>query len=213
MNEDSINGGGVGRNPEQNERARDQRREQIMEVALGLFATRGLGSTKISDIARGAKISQGLLYHYFDSKEAIYVALIREAFERMNQAARDLAGTTMTPREKIESAIEQLLAEVEENERFAHHVLLIAQAGISDGLPAGAPELIGRHQDVPYRVVAGILAEGQAAGVVRDHDAADLSVLFWSIIRGLALYRATRGRVFDRGGAELLKSVFLKDGE
>lgn len=201
----------MGRNPKQNERARDERREQIMAIALSLFATRGLGSTKISDIARGASISQGLLYHYFDSKEAIYVALIREAFERMNQAARELAGTTMTPREKIETAIEQLLADVEEDERFAHHVLLIAQAGISDGLPAEVKELIERHQDIPYQVVTGILAEGQTQGVVKDHDAADLSVLFWSIIRGLALYRATRGRVFDGGGAELLKSVFLKD--
>jgi AcrR family transcriptional regulator len=201
----------MGRNPEQNERTRDERREQILEVALRLFATRGLGSTKISDIARGAGISQGLLYHYFESKEAMYVELIREAFQRMNQAARELAGTTLTSREKIETAIERLLADVEENERFAHHVLLIAQAGLSDGVPPGAQELIERQQGIPYQVMTGILAEGQADGVVKDYDAGDLSVLFWSIIRGLALYRATRGRVFDGSGAALLRSTFLTD--
>lgn len=201
----------MGRNPEQNERMRDERREQIMASALSLFATRGLGSTKISDIANAAGISQGLLYHYFASKEAIYVELIRESFERMNAAATGLAGSSMTPREKMENAIEGLLAEVEENEQFAHHVLLIAQAGISDGLPADVGQLIMQNQDIPYRVVTGILAEGQVEGSVKDADAADLSVLFWSIIRGLALYRATRGGVFERSGSELLKSVFLTE--
>lgn len=203
----------MGRNPQQNERMRDERRDQIMDAALRLFATRGLGTTRISDIAREAGISQGLLYHYFASKEAIYVELIREAFERMNAAASGLAAMSLSPREKIERALEQLLSEIEENERFAHHVLLIAQAGVSDGLPEEVTEVIRRHQDVPYEVVTGILKAGQEDGSVKESDARDLSVLFWSIVRGLALYSATRGRVFERGGAELLKGVFLKDDQ
>jgi AcrR family transcriptional regulator len=201
----------MGRNPEQNERARDERREQIMAVALSLFATRGLGSAKISDIAREAGISQGLVYHYFVSKEAIYIEIIREAFERMNVAAKELARMSLSPREKIGRALEQLLAEIEENERFAHHVLLIAQAGVSDGLPEEVAEVIEQHQDVPYEVIRGILRAGQEDGSVKAHDAGDLAVLFWSIVRGLALYRATRGRVFERGGAELLTGVFVEN--
>jgi hypothetical protein len=62
-------------------------------------------------------------------------------------------------------------------------------------VPPEAKELLDRHQEIPYQVMTGILAEG----------------LFWSIIRGLALYRATRRRVFARGGAALLKSVFPTD--
>jgi AcrR family transcriptional regulator len=203
----------MGRNAQLNERMRDERREQIMDAALRLFATRGLGTTKITDIARAAGISQGLLYHYFASKEAIYTELIGEAFERMNAAATALAATDLGAREKLERALEGLFTEIEENERFAHHVLLIAQAGLSDGLPAEARAVIQRNQDVPYRVVAGMLEAGQAEGSVKGHDAADLAVLFWSMVRGLSLYRATRGRVFDRSGAELLKSVFLTEDE
>jgi AcrR family transcriptional regulator len=201
----------MGRNPERNERARDERREQIVAAALRLFATRGLGSTRIGDIAREAGMSQGLLYHYFASKEAIYAELIRQAFERMNAAARGLANLSISPVDKIELALERLLAEVEENEQFGHHVLLIAQAGVSDGLPEEAREVIQRNQDVPYDVVSAILRAGQKEGSVREHHARDLAVLFWSIVRGLALYRATRGRVFEDSGAELLKAVFLKE--
>ena len=59
------------------ERARLRYRE-----AAALFAERGLGATKITDIAEAAGISQGLLYHYYPSKEAIYVELIRAALVR-----------------------------------------------------------------------------------------------------------------------------------
>jgi len=67
---------------------REERRTQILEHALILFATKGLAATKISDIAEASGIAQGLLYHYFPSKEAIYVELIRKAFDGMSEAAR-----------------------------------------------------------------------------------------------------------------------------
>jgi TetR/AcrR family transcriptional regulator len=201
----------MGRNPEQNERARAEREKQILDAALRLFATRGLGTTRITDIAREAGISQGLVYHYFDSKESIYVELIGGAFQRLEEAGWGLAVAGATAREQVALALERLLADVERDERFAHHVLLIAQAGISDGVPEEAKAVIRRHQDGPYDVMAEVFSAGQREGSVRAHDVHDLAVLFWSIIRGLALYRAGRGRVFGRSGADLLKEVFLKD--
>jgi TetR/AcrR family transcriptional regulator len=35
-------------------------------------------------------MSQGLFYHYFTSKEEIFVEIVRHAFDRMNTAAREL---------------------------------------------------------------------------------------------------------------------------
>lgn len=50
---------------------KDARRKQIMEQTLGLFATKGYFNTSISDIAKKTKISKGLLYNYFGSKEEL----------------------------------------------------------------------------------------------------------------------------------------------
>lgn len=60
-------------------------------------------------------------------------------------------------------------------------------------------------------MIGGILAAGQVDGAVQEYDAGDRSVLFRSIIKGLALHRATRGRVVGRSRAELLEAVFLED--
>jgi AcrR family transcriptional regulator len=59
------------RTPEQYEQIREEKRKQIMDVALRLFAMEGYHATSISKIASEAGISKGLMYNYFDSKEAL----------------------------------------------------------------------------------------------------------------------------------------------
>ena len=58
-----------------------QRREQFLQVALELFAEQGFEETSIKDLARCAHVTEGLLYHYFRSKEELLFAVIeRESF-------------------------------------------------------------------------------------------------------------------------------------
>jgi AcrR family transcriptional regulator len=54
----------------------EERRRQILETALNVFGTRGFQGTSIKDIAKAAGISQGLMYHYFASKEELLKAII-----------------------------------------------------------------------------------------------------------------------------------------
>jgi len=71
------------RTKEQFETIREGRRDQILQVALELFANDGI-QTPISRIAKQAGISKGLMYNYFESKDALLreVALsgLREIF-------------------------------------------------------------------------------------------------------------------------------------
>jgi AcrR family transcriptional regulator len=64
------------RNKEDNEIIRERRKAHILEVALNLFARIGYDSTTISKIATKAKISKGLMYNYFNSKEDLLKSLI-----------------------------------------------------------------------------------------------------------------------------------------
>ncbi len=64
------------RTPEQFEEIRESRRTQIMEAALKLFALEGYGHVSISRLASEASISKGLMYNYFESKEALLAAII-----------------------------------------------------------------------------------------------------------------------------------------
>jgi len=67
----------------QNENIRRQKSEHIMSMALELFAEHGYHATSISDIAKNAKISKGLLYNYFESKEELLKTIISDGFEKI----------------------------------------------------------------------------------------------------------------------------------
>jgi AcrR family transcriptional regulator len=57
----------------------DVRRRQLLDLALELFAQHSYDELSIDDIAKRAGVSKGLLYHYFPSKRAFYVAAVEEA--------------------------------------------------------------------------------------------------------------------------------------
>ena len=69
------------------ERMREEKIVLIMDVALELFARRGFHATTIHHIARHAGISNGLIYNYFESKEALQKAII---YKYVNEVYRYL---------------------------------------------------------------------------------------------------------------------------
>lgn len=58
--------------------AKDKRRAQLLDAALGEFFEKGFSAARMDDIARRAHLSKGTLYLYFDSKRAMFLELIEE---------------------------------------------------------------------------------------------------------------------------------------
>ncbi|MEI7491705.1 MAG: TetR/AcrR family transcriptional regulator [Bacteroidota bacterium] len=71
------------RTSEQFEEIRDTKRRQILYAAIECFATSGYHSVSISDLAKHAGISKGLMYNYFSSKEELLKTIFREVMEEM----------------------------------------------------------------------------------------------------------------------------------
>jgi len=65
------------RQAQHNEQIRTQRKRQIVEAALTLFAELGYDNASISEIAEKAGISKGLIYNYFRSKEDLLLEVIQ----------------------------------------------------------------------------------------------------------------------------------------
>lgn len=73
------------RTPEQFEKLRKEKRSQIMDAALELFANEGYHNTSISKIAQKAGISKGLMYNYFKSKEELVSSIIDNGIEVLEE--------------------------------------------------------------------------------------------------------------------------------
>lgn len=60
------------------ERRKDARPGELASAALELFVERGFAATRLDDVAKRAGVSKGTLYLYFDSKDDLFKAVIRE---------------------------------------------------------------------------------------------------------------------------------------
>lgn len=63
------------------DRQAEERRGQLLDAALALFAQRGFDNATIKELSESAGVAQGLVYHYFRSKEALLFAVLeRQSF-------------------------------------------------------------------------------------------------------------------------------------
>jgi TetR/AcrR family transcriptional regulator, fatty acid metabolism regulator protein len=67
---------------------RDERRDQILDAALTVFARKGFHETSIADICVGARIARGTLYQYFTDKRDVLAALVDRIVIRVLDAVQ-----------------------------------------------------------------------------------------------------------------------------
>jgi AcrR family transcriptional regulator len=210
LNKHSINNN-MPRSKEANQKVKDERREQILAAALELFATKGLAATKISDISTKTGMSQGLIYHYYKSKEEVFVWLIGDAMEKMNSAALELEKMPVSAKEKIVIATEALLKGFDQKDYTAHYYFLITQTALSESFPQEAKEIVKTQNNVKYDVITRIFEEGQKDGTIKDFYPKEMAILFFSSINGLALNKAIYGSSFKMPDKNIFLSMFLKE--
>ena len=61
----------------------DDKPRRILDAAVRVFAAQGYDSSRVGDVAKEAGVAYGLVYHYYESKEAVLEAVFREAWGRL----------------------------------------------------------------------------------------------------------------------------------
>ena len=104
------------------------KRRQILDGARRVFLADGFDGASMNDIARVAGVSKGTLYVYFDSKESLFEALIRE--DRKQQAERlVIPEGAADPRAPLAAFGRDLLALMTQPEMLAQVRIVIAATG------------------------------------------------------------------------------------
>ncbi|MGE5549691.1 MAG: TetR/AcrR family transcriptional regulator [Bacteroidota bacterium] len=172
------------RNEAENERIRDERREAILQAAVKAFTKWGYTSTKIADIAAEAGISHGLVYHYFQSKDQIFGALVDLAMQVALQTTRGAAEQPGTPWDRIAGMVETMVM----GARYGpEYYSLVQQAFASEAVPEAIRRTAWEQGRLCQEAMAKVIAEGQAAGQVVPGDPRQLAALVYAFVQGLAL--------------------------
>jgi len=81
--------------------SQEERRRQILDAAVRTFAQKGYHACRVSDIAEEAGVAYGLVYHYFESKEAVLESIFRDTWGMMLEAIKAVEDTERSPREQL----------------------------------------------------------------------------------------------------------------
>lgn len=84
------------------EEKNQQTKRRIMESALAEFSAQGYGGSSINTICAAQDISKGIVYHYFETKDVLFLACVRECFQRLTEYIRE----NMPSRDDAEGSLE-----------------------------------------------------------------------------------------------------------
>lgn len=83
-------------------------KDRIMVVAAEEFASRGYDGARIDEIVRRGKINKNLIYYYFGSKEALFVAVLEAAYLKLRYQQDALKLDDIEPKKAIEKLVVEL---------------------------------------------------------------------------------------------------------
>ena len=160
---------------------KEKRKQEILLASLNLFVQKGYSGTTIKDIAGAVGMSVGLLFHYFASKEELYLALLTLGMEGPMSSVQP---TPLEPMAFFETTAERILSYIKSEPFVAKMFVLMQQAFYSDDVPAGVKTLLSDF-DV-YTPTAEMIQQGQLNGTIRQGDPLALSIAYWGAISGVA---------------------------
>lgn len=143
------------------ERRKDARPGELAAAALDLFVERGFAATRLDDVAKRAGVSKGTLYLYFDSKEELFKAVIREGYvaplTEAEQLVETFAGSSV---DLIKEIFRRWWIQVGATQQAGMTKLIIAEAG-------NFPELARFYHDEVIQRSHALLERAIARGIAR----------------------------------------------
>jgi AcrR family transcriptional regulator len=151
-------------------RRKEARPAEIVAAALSVFVERGFAATKLEEVARRAGVTKGTVYLYFDSKDALFKAVVRETIVPCIAQGEALAKAHTGPaRELFETLVRAWWKMIGETELSGIPKLMMAEAvNFPDLARFYYDEVVTRGQ----RLMASVLERGIASGEFRAVEVA-----------------------------------------
>ena len=178
----------------------DERRAQLLALARRAFSDRSYDDVSVDDLAREARISKGLLYHYFPTKRDLYVAGLREI-------ADELVEKITTQRKEGIGQIERMRAGLA---AYLEHISQHSRAFISlmRGGIGSDPEVAAVVDGVRQRMIDMFLAESQFAEILAKDARFHTTVRGWiGFVEGATLDWCETQRMSRTALHELLTQI------
>jgi AcrR family transcriptional regulator len=157
------------------------RRRQILDAAVRVFARQGFHSCRVADIADEAGVAYGLVYHYFRSKDQVMNELFTERWSLLLTAIEEADSREVSARDKLDAVAGFIIESYRHDPELMQVIIVeVTRAANSFGR-THLPEI-----NRAYESIEKIIADAQAAGAFRaEIDPRLASMWFYGAIEQL----------------------------
>lgn len=175
-------------------------KEILLKAALKVFAINGYHGSSVADIAKEAKVSKALFYHYFESKNDLLVIFARQRLEEWTPLVENLE-TIQDPKERIVFLIDFVLNELEKKSDWLRflYMLYLSTEGI-----AAIQEAIKKYKTQFDRLFT---AEWQIYKDLGYTDPTDEATYLRSVLQGISLEYLLSGKNYP---LQIMKEKIIK---
>lgn len=142
----------------------DARRAELVAAARDVFARRGYHAAGVADIIEAAGVARGTFYNYFESKRAIFAAVLDEVLAAVTDAIQAI-DVTRPLESQVRDNIQRVVAVLQEEGDVARMIFADAV-----GIDAEGVEALRDFYGAALARIERALHTGQALGVVRIGD-------------------------------------------
>ncbi|MCE2692418.1 MAG: TetR family transcriptional regulator [Rubrivivax sp.] len=139
-------------------------RETLLKAAIKVFGKQGLNGARVEQISRAAKSHDRMIYYYFGSKEALFVAVIEETYRRFNEAEARLALDLSQPVQALRDVIAFMWGYYQKHPEF---ITLLNSENLHRGRHIGKSSKAGEYSSPALEVLSRVLGSGVQAGLFR----------------------------------------------
>jgi AcrR family transcriptional regulator len=154
-------------------RAPERRKRSLLDSAIMEFSTYGIGGARVDRIAQRAKTNKAMVYHYFGSKEDLYIAAMQDLYSGIRNAERELQLDLADPVGAIRALIAFTFRYYIDNPAF---IRMINTENLHGAIHLRAAADMPSVNSPVVTKVANIIECGVAKGIFRSVDPLDLYI-------------------------------------
>jgi TetR/AcrR family fatty acid metabolism transcriptional regulator len=164
------------------------KRRQILDAAVVVFARQGFHACRVSDIADEAGVAYGLVYHYFDSKEEVLNTLFLERWDVMLALIRDVDGRDIPPRDKLH----EITSFIVDSYRHDPDLMKVIIVEVTRAANSFGRTHLAKIREA-YSLIADIVEKGQQEGAFTS----EITARFGAMAFYGAIEQVLTGWIFD----------------
>jgi AcrR family transcriptional regulator len=193
----------------------EDRREQILDAAMHVFAEKGFARATNKDIARRAGITPGLIYHYFESKEALLMTIVESRSPLKIEGTFSPDMLALPPETLFRAIVMRVLSIVETEDFIAFARMLIPEIlnNEADLHAQFAPAVIRRILGFLSRCIEAKIASGEFRPIEAENMSFYAQSLFGSLVtcvlRRAVLHDAAALAYTQEQVADIVVDMFL----